>query len=95
MGQYVGFLVPMVQPHGATLRYTIYFCYLVVIGFRSIQYIPTFSSLGNSQARIVIGNDQLPEIFDLYLTAAVAMTTTLAEVEPHNVFDTILTLDFG
>jgi hypothetical protein len=42
----------------------------------------------------VIKSDQLLEIFDLHLTITVAMTATSVEVEPQ-VFDTILTLDFG
>jgi hypothetical protein len=45
----------------------------------------------------VIKSDQLLEIFDLHLISTVAMTATSVEVEPepHKVFDTILTLDFG
>jgi hypothetical protein len=43
----------------------------------------------------VIKSDQLLEIFDLHFTIAAAMTATSVEVEPHTIFDTILTLDFG
>jgi hypothetical protein len=43
----------------------------------------------------VIKSDQLLEIFDLHLTIAVGMAAPSVEVEPHTVFDTILTLDFG
>jgi hypothetical protein len=43
----------------------------------------------------VIKSVQLLEILDLHLTITVAMTATSVEVEPHKIFDTILTLDFG
>lgn len=43
----------------------------------------------------MIKSVQLLEISDLHLTIIVAMTDTSVEVEPHKVFDTILTLDFG
>ena len=43
----------------------------------------------------MIKSHQVLEIFDLHLTITVTMTATSVEVEPHKVFDTILTLDFG